>query len=95
MSLSAIEITRIVRKTRKYRVKLPDTIVYSDRILDSLQVVQNLISNRNLLDKRFTTIVMEQNGYLQEAKDLNDMSNSQYQSFLETHFSKRSGRLPV
>ena len=93
MSLSAIEITRIVRKTRKYRVKLPDTIVYSDRILDSLQVVQNLIGN--LLDKRFTTIVMEQNGYLQEAQDLKHMSNSQYQAFLERYFSKRSGRLPV
>lgn len=94
MSLNTTQIRRIVVKARKYRVnRLPDTIVYSDRVLDSLRVVQNLIGN--ILDKRITTIVMEQNGYLQEAQDLNGMSNSQYQSFLETYFSEQSGRLPI
>lgn len=94
MSLNTKQIRRIVVKARKYRVtNLPDTIIYSDGVLDGLGVVQNLIGS--ILNKKVTTIAMEQNGFLKEAQELNRMTNSQYLSFLETYFSKRSGRLPV
>ena len=93
-NLSAVEIKKIVRKARKYPViGLPDPIISSDRLINGLRFVQNL--SCNLLDQKATVSAMRCNGYPREARDLSSMSNSKYQSFLETQFSKQSKRVPV
>ncbi|KST63528.1 hypothetical protein [Mastigocoleus testarum] len=93
-NLSAVEIKKIVRKARMYPVvELPESIIFSERLIKGLRFVQSL--SCNLLDQKATVSAMRCNGYPREARDLSSMSNSKYQSFLETQFSKQSRRVPV
>ena len=93
-NLSTADIEVIVRKARRYPVvELPESIIFSERLIKGLRFVQGL--SCNLLDQKATVSAMRCNGYPREARDLSSMSNSKYQSFLETQFSKQSRRVPV
>lgn len=92
--LTSVEIKAIVRKARAYGVpNLPEEIICSDRLINGLRFVQSL--DCNLLDQKATVSAMRCSGYPMEARDLSFMSNSKYQSFLETQFSKQLRRVPV
>ena len=93
-NLSAVEIKEIVRKARRRGVAdLSESIICSDRLINGLLFVKSL--SCNLLDQKATVSAMRCNGYPREAHDLGCMSNSRYQSFLETQFSKQSKKVPV
>ena len=93
-NLSAVEIKKIVRKARMYPVvELPESIIFSERLIKGLRFVQGL--GCNLLNQEATVLAMRENRYSPEARNLSGMSNSQYKIFLETQFSKESRRVPV